>query len=226
MNNQMMGTSIKDLHEMEKMDNFGGIRNLQDNNNYQQLPQFQQLPNIQFMQNQNPNPNSNQNIQFPPIYNPTIPNLTQNQPNYQYSQTSQSSQSHHPQYFQQEEQDIGNIVKNINETLQNDIDLMDDDIEQENSKNVNKENKSQTKTEKKNSKSSNILSGLPNWLKESLLILIIYLLLSQEIVKETIGKYIRQINPDIDGKVSFTGVLIYGIILVVLYILAKFYLLK
>lgn len=62
---------------------------------------------------------------------------------------------------------------------------------------------------------------LPEWLKEPLLILIIYIILSQNFVKIFVGKYVKYINPDSDGNVSFLGIIIYGTILAVLYLITK-----
>ncbi len=64
-------------------------------------------------------------------------------------------------------------------------------------------------------------SYIPIGWKEPLLLLFIYLLLSQSIVKQFIGKYIPQLNPGSDGTVGFFGVLIYGILLVVIYFASK-----
>nr|QBK88910.1 MAG: hypothetical protein LCMiAC02_00030 [Mimivirus LCMiAC02] len=70
------------------------------------------------------------------------------------------------------------------------------------------------------------LEKMPTILVESLIILLVYVLISQPFVRDTIGKYIKQINPGVKGEVSLTGVIIYGIILVVLYSIIKKFLIK
>jgi hypothetical protein len=66
-----------------------------------------------------------------------------------------------------------------------------------------------------------ILSSIPEMFRDPLIILVLYIILSLPAVREGLGTYISQINPDVEGKVSFTGILIYGIILVALFMLVK-----
>jgi hypothetical protein len=68
---------------------------------------------------------------------------------------------------------------------------------------------------------SSVINSIPEMIREPLLILIIYLLLSQAVVKDFFAKYITQLRPDAECKISFTGVVIYGVLLAVLYSLAK-----
>ena len=70
-------------------------------------------------------------------------------------------------------------------------------------------------------KSSGFLSWLPPAVLESLILIFIFVILSQPIVRDTLGKYIKQINPDTSGSVSTLGVVIYGTILAVLFQLSK-----
>ena len=63
-------------------------------------------------------------------------------------------------------------------------------------------------------------------LKEPALLLTIYLIMSQEQVKNIIGKYVTYINPKEDGSVTFVGVIVYGLILVILFITLKKLLIK
>ena len=64
-------------------------------------------------------------------------------------------------------------------------------------------------------------STIPFGWKEPLLLLLVYLLMSQAIVRQTAGTYIKQLNPGPDGTVGFIGVLIYGILLVTIYFILK-----
>ncbi len=71
-----------------------------------------------------------------------------------------------------------------------------------------------------------ILSSIPKILIDPIIIVIIYIILSQPYVQLTIGKYIKQIIPREDKTVSFAGVLIYGIILATLFSLIKRFILR
>lgn len=77
-----------------------------------------------------------------------------------------------------------------------------------------------------NKSDGGIIYGIPEILREPLILVILYVILSLPVVRENIGKHIKQINPDVEGKVSFTGILIYGIILATLFALVKRLLLK
>ncbi len=70
-------------------------------------------------------------------------------------------------------------------------------------------------------KSSGFLSWLPPAVLESLVLIFIFVILSQPVVRDTLGRYIKQINPDASGNVSTLGVVIYGTILAVLFQLSK-----
>ncbi len=74
-------------------------------------------------------------------------------------------------------------------------------------------------------KSSGILSWIPPRVLESLILIFIFFILSQPAVRDTIGRYIKQINPDANGNVSTLGIVIYGTILAVLFQLSKWFLL-
>lgn len=66
------------------------------------------------------------------------------------------------------------------------------------------------------------LARIPNWIKEIILFVIIYFIFSMGFVKRTIGTYIKYINPDEEGNVSFLGIIIYGIILIVTFMITKY----
>ena len=53
--------------------------------------------------------------------------------------------------------------------------------------------------------------------KDFLILFTIYFLLSQEMIKDFFSKYFTSLNPDNEGKVGFQGVIIYGLILSVMY---------
>lgn len=68
---------------------------------------------------------------------------------------------------------------------------------------------------------SNKSHNIYDYIKEPLLLLIIYLILSQATVKLFAANYIPYLNPGPDGSVPFIGILIYGILLVTIYFLSK-----
>ncbi len=98
--------------------------------------------------------------------------------------------------------------KKIKSKKSNDTDTDTDDDK----KNIKPEKKSRFKLPFK----------IPEFVRDPLLIWIIFILLSQNFIKQLIGKYVHQINPNEDGVVSFLGVVIYGLIFAVLFGLVKF----
>lgn len=82
------------------------------------------------------------------------------------------------------------------------------------------EEKKEVKVEKKSK--FKLPFKIPEFFRDPLLIWIIFILLSQNFIKQLIGKYVKQINPNEDGVVSFMGVVIYGLIFAVLFGLIKF----
>lgn len=72
---------------------------------------------------------------------------------------------------------------------------------------------------------NNPFSLFPTWVRGPILLLIIFVILSQPIVRDNIGKVIKVINADESGNVSFVGILIYGIILTSIYTAAHMYIL-
>ena len=64
-------------------------------------------------------------------------------------------------------------------------------------------------------------SKIPQFLKEPLLLLTLYVILSLSFVKNFFGKYIQFINPNENGDVSILGIIIYGTILTMLFFFSK-----
>ena len=67
---------------------------------------------------------------------------------------------------------------------------------------------------------------IPIFLYEPIIIVVLYVFMSQSIVHTAIGRYITYIRPDENGNVSQIGILLYGIILSYFYYLVKTILLK
>lgn len=55
-------------------------------------------------------------------------------------------------------------------------------------------------------------------IKQVIIIIMLYMILSLGFVKKTVGNYVSYINPDEHGKVGLFGVFIYGLLLAVLFI--------
>lgn len=110
-----------------------------------------------------------------------------------------------PRFVKQDLSDIEELAKDLNENLPEQL-ISNDNVEEQKDK-------------------FQITSYLPKGLIEPLIILVLFIILSQPVVRETIGTYIQQINPDPEGKVTMTGIIIYGIILAALYYIVKQFLL-
>lgn len=90
----------------------------------------------------------------------------------------------------------------------------------------NIENFVEDKIPVKNSK--NILSYLFDdcfGVKDFILLFSIYFILSQDMIKDLFSGYFTCINPDDEGKVGVKGVIVYGLILTIIFMLSKKYLL-
>ena len=57
--------------------------------------------------------------------------------------------------------------------------------------------------------------------KDFLILFVLYFVLSQEMIKDFFSKYFTSLNPDSEGKVGVQGVIIYGLILTVIYMLVR-----
>ena len=57
--------------------------------------------------------------------------------------------------------------------------------------------------------------------KDFLILFILYFILSQEMIKDFFSKYFTSLNPDDEGKVNVQGVIIYGLILTIFYMLIR-----
>ena len=57
--------------------------------------------------------------------------------------------------------------------------------------------------------------------KDFLILFIIYFILSQEMIKDVFSKYFTSLNPDYEGKVGIQGVIIYGLLLTILYMILR-----
>ncbi len=57
--------------------------------------------------------------------------------------------------------------------------------------------------------------------KDFIILFILYFILSQEMIKDFFAKYFTSLNPDNEGKIGIQGVIIYGLILTVLFMVLR-----
>jgi hypothetical protein len=57
--------------------------------------------------------------------------------------------------------------------------------------------------------------------KDFFILFILYFLLSQEMIKDFFARYFSSLNPDDEGKIGVQGVIIYGLILTILFMIIK-----
>lgn len=62
---------------------------------------------------------------------------------------------------------------------------------------------------------------IPEIVKEPILLTLIYLLMSQSFIKKAVAMHITYLNPNEDGNVSIIGILIYGLIMSIVYMIFK-----
>jgi hypothetical protein len=137
-----------------------------------------------------------------------------NQPSLQPNFIPQNHNIHqHDQNYIPRNPDMSHLTSDINKLLDDYMpshELRTDDTESEEEISIKKKDK----------------SYIPEFLKEPLLLYIVYIFLSLDFVKKIIGSYVKQINPDTDGNVNFLGIFIYGAILVSLFVLLKLLLIR
>ena len=66
--------------------------------------------------------------------------------------------------------------------------------------------------------------GFMMYIKEILLLLIIYTILSQDFIRKFIGEYINLTLPDSEGSVSIYGKIIYGFIMCMIFLISRYFL--
>jgi len=123
----------------------------------------------------------------------------------------------------QERDKIKHLVKDINKSLDDygpskmrSTEDSDTDTDNDNNNSASEKEKTDEKYTKSNDE--NIIL---DYLKESILLIVVYVILSQNFVKKMIGTYIAQINPREDGSVSLIGYIAYGVILAIIFMFLK-----
>jgi hypothetical protein len=199
--NSFAGTSIQDLQRTEKQEQFDDLRRLNDI----QLSKFGAMQNQQHEIGHDVEYNNHQAQQIPYYDMADVkdyPNWLPKPPQEvgPRARPPQRQQQQHP------EPDIEDLALDISNSLPTDtVNISVNDMREDFEDN----------------KSGGYLSFIPEILREPLIILVLFILLSEAFVQENIGKYIPQVNPCSEGKVSRVGVVIYGLVLVILYMILK-----
>jgi len=136
-------------------------------------------------------------------------------------------------YIPTKSQNIEHLTKDLNnklhqENFSNEGDL--DMIElynnyQEKNDDENQRFSSKILTNKIQEKSQ-LISHIPETLRDPLLILLIYIALSHPFVIREFRKFIPQLNMNENGVVPISGIIIYGVILALFYMIARKFLLE
>ena len=114
---------------------------------------------------------------------------------------------------------IDHLVADINNSIDafSPSDDKSRDSESSNDTVMSKKNKKKQKNKTKSS------DKMYDYVKEPIIIIILYIVLSQDMIKNAIATYIPQINPSEEtGNVTLLGVVIYGTILATLYMIIKY----
>lgn len=109
------------------------------------------------------------------------------------------------------------LAREVNDSL-NDLDTPQEPPKQQSSNRPRQVQKQQKEQPKDN---EGIMGKVPLFLREPIIIVIIYIVLSLDVVKKTLSSYIPQIKPSADGGVLFVGIVIYAMILAISYSVAK-----
>ena len=128
---------------------------------------------------------------------------------------TQPSQPQPPQHYLPPQNPQDNYDRNKIRFLVNNLNRSLEDFEPS-KYNDSEDSEIETETESKHEKKSR--SILMYYLKEPLLLILIYVIMSQGFVKKSIGNYISYVNPSDSGYISLIGYLIYGTILTILFL--------
>jgi len=206
-NVQRGGTPISNLKKMPEMQ-IKQQQISQHNNQYKYDPQIQpqMQPQQQIQQQMQQQQMQQQQMQQQ--------QMQQQQMQQQQMQQQQQQQTPRKQPSETGSQNkgvklISRLVKDINSSIK----------EYNNDDNVTTDNTTENENEPENDNST-IPTLFISMFKEAILIILIYVILSQGFIKRTLGLYITQINP-VDGSIPFIGYIIYGTLLAILFIIAK-----
>lgn len=126
-----------------------------------------------------------------------------------------------PSYYNQDKQpDMRELVDRIDQKIDQkpELDIFDD-YPNETQKEIQKETQKE-----KTSSWSEIFNTLT--LKDMVLLIIIYIIMSLTFVQNTIANYIPYIQPEENGVIPTVGIIIYGIFFAVIYLISRKLILK
>jgi hypothetical protein len=143
------------------------------------------------------------------------PQMMQMPPNIMTQQMMPQQMMQNPQMMPQMQQthygDMGSLARDITDNL--------DDIPNQNTQQLNHRyanNIVNDQNQHRNiPKKTGIVDKIPFLFREPLIIVVVYVILSLDIVKQTLGSYIPQIKPNAGGNVQFIGYIIYGMIMAI-----------
>lgn len=208
--NSFAGTSIQELQRSENQEQFNDLRRLGDienskfgamQNQQHEIGHDVEYDNLQAQQAPYYDMN---NVKDYPQWLPKPPQDSAQRQRLTQAQLQQLQQRQQ----MQAEPDIEDLALDISNSLPTDsVNISVNDMHEDFDSN--------------NNNNGGYLSFIPEILREPLIILVLFILLSEAFVQENIGKYIPQVNPCAEGKVSRVGVVIYGLVLVILYMILK-----
>jgi hypothetical protein len=210
MNNPMMNAGFQDMPMMgnnQQMMNMGSMQG-GGQMNPMMNPMNPMMNPMNPMMNPIMNPGS---IKGTPISSLRKDVPPQNEQHMKYQQ--QPRQRQYTSDDERDNQNIKNLVRDINKDLDDFVPSRTRDTEDNDTTDGEQEEPIKSKKSYKD--------YIPNIIKEPILLLAVYLLLSQDFIKRAVANHITYLNPASDGSVSFIGIFIYGVILVVLHTFFK-----
>lgn len=109
--------------------------------------------------------------------------------------------------------DMGSLARDITDNLD---DISPQQMQQLNHRYANSVANGVVNDQNRNIyKKTGLVEKIPFLFREPLIIVVVYVILSLDIVKQTLGSYIPQIKPNAGGNVQFIGYIIYGMIMAI-----------
>jgi hypothetical protein len=160
------------------------------------------------------------------------PNYTYNQPPYRHPEypVQSDTRSYTPEPHEEDTYDANNmhhIVEDINDAIKYDKKKRrqkndtDSDSHEDKYKDKDEDKEDVNESNDDDNKKS-IKMRISAFLKEPILLLVLFVILSTNPVKNAIGQYIQSINPDENGVVGIIGIASYGLVLVVLFTIIRY----
>jgi len=120
---------------------------------------------------------------------------------------------------------IRELAKDVNDSLQA-LEKIEKIKKNKTKNNDNKESNNQTELDEKEDdkvvlETVDYENDYLKLITEFLILLTLYVILSQPFVVESMSGYISQLNPNDDGTVNMTGIIIYGVLLTFLFIVVR-----